>query len=159
MSAALSVPDDTRVPLLAEIQAMRRRLNALEAAAMAGGGAPLRALVYAWTDKLANIVAQEWGCSHEELLGDVRTTRLIRPRFTWVWLVRTTGGYSYPQTARLTGYTDHTSVIHACRRVDQWRADDIYREATDGLLAIARALRGEKPAPAADDEQIDVVLP
>jgi hypothetical protein len=42
----------------------------------------------------------------------------------------------------MTGYIEHTSVMHACRRVDYWRAQDSYfRAVTDQLLRIAEHSR------------------
>jgi hypothetical protein len=103
-----------------------------------------------WVMQVAGIVAQEYGVTLEELcLGSGRRAFQIRPRQVWVWLVLTAGGYSLAETARMTCYGDHTSVMHSRNRVNGLRARDSYfRLVTDQLLAIAETCRAEAHAAA-----------
>ncbi|HPU15642.1 MAG TPA: hypothetical protein PK808_06140, partial [Polymorphobacter sp.] len=51
------------------------------------------------------------------------------------------------QISRLVNRTDHSTVIHALRRVDSWRDTDAeFRRLTDTLLEDARALREQLQA-------------
>lgn len=133
---------------LAEIDAIRDQLAVLESRVLGNLAQPGAALFpRKWVDRLANVVAVEFGVHVHELRGLNREQRLTRPRFTWVWLVKMVSGKSYPEVARLCGYGDHTSVMHACRRVDGWR--DRYSDftlVTDQLVQIGKTLR-QPPAP------------
>ncbi len=128
---------------LAAIAELRARLNTLEAAVlgdMARPGATLFPRV--WIDRLAELVAFEYGIEVTELRGSYRHGRFTRPRFVWVWLVKEISRESYPQIARFVGYGDHTTVMHACQRVNGWRqSKPDFKVVTDQLLQIGRALR------------------
>jgi chromosomal replication initiation ATPase DnaA len=138
-------------PLMAEIAAMRRQLDALEARALAERVSGLHSglLPRQWIDLLAGIVAEEFGITPGELMGSSRRPQYVRARFTWVWTVWKTGEYSLPRTAQATGYCDHTTVGWAIKRVEGWRAaQPDYRLVTDNLLAIGQGLRARRPPPA-----------
>ena len=122
-----------------ELAAIEARLSQLRAIAEADAPRGPAMLGRPWVMEIASVVVQEYGIPLEELLGGSRIRDITRPRFVWVWLVRTAAGYSFPLTGRLTGYGDHTTVMHACKRVEQWRASDSnFRLITDQLLAIAQ---------------------
>ncbi|MBU6167316.1 MAG: hypothetical protein KGQ52_14480 [Alphaproteobacteria bacterium] len=149
------IPDiGDRAATLGEIAAMRARLDALErqvAGTMALPGAALFPRV--WVDRLADLVAMEWGISTDDLRGACRRAVHVRPRFVWVWLVWRIGKFTHSQCAALCGYLDHTMSMHACRRVDGWRADNPdFRAVTDQLLQIGGALRAPLPAAVEGDQ-------
>lgn len=132
-----------RAAVLAEIDQLRAQLAMLENRVMAGMALPGASLFpRVWIDRLAEIVAFEFGVDTRDLRGSAREARFTRPRFVWVWLVHQIAGASYPQTARLTGYGDHTSALHAFKRVVGWRrTHPEFAHVTDQLLQIGRALR------------------
>lgn len=140
-------------PMLAELASLRRRLAVLEAQAAVAGANPAAGLfARRWVDALASIIAEEFGIALPDLVGACRQRPLTRARFTWVWAVHKIGNYSYPITARLTGYVDHTSVMWAARRVEQWRAQSPdFQLVTDNLLEIGRTLRARPPEPPAEE--------
>jgi hypothetical protein len=142
-----------RATTLGEIAAMRARLDALERQLAGTTVLPGAALFpRVWVDRLAELVAMEWGIGIDDLRGACRRHIHTRPRFVWVWLVRAVAKLSFSETARLTFYGDHTAVLHACRRVDGWRESNAdLRAVTDQLLRIGQALR----APAATAEEGD----
>jgi chromosomal replication initiation ATPase DnaA len=146
-------PAPAETPILAELASLRRRLAALEAQAIAANASPGAGLfARRWVDLLATIIAEEFGMTVQELVGGSRQRHFTRARFTWAWAVRCIGSYSFPITARLTGYVDHTSVVWAVRRVEQWReASPDFRLVTENLLEIGRKLRA-RPAEAPADE-------
>lgn len=153
MTALLSNLTPAAVDLagvLAQIDGLRAQLAVIEASVLAGIAKPgVNLFPRAWVDRLAEIVAFEFGMETNELVGSLRNAKFIRARFTWVWLVRTISDKSFPETARLTGYGDHTAVMHACRRVAGWRAaNPDYQAVTDQLLRIGQALRAPPAAPA-----------
>ncbi len=70
-----------------------------------------------------------------------RTHSISYTRFGVVWVMRQLG-FSYPRIAKALSFEDHTSVIHAERRAEQFRRDDPdYRDFTDLLLAHGHDLR------------------
>ena len=139
---------------LAAIAELRARLNRLEMAVLGDMARPGAALFpRIWVDRLAELVAYEYGIEVTELRGSFRHPRYTRPRFLWVWLVKEIAKTSYPQVSQLTGYADHTAVMHACRRVNEWRASTPdFRIVSDQLLQIGDALRSP-PASAAPEAE------
>lgn len=139
---------------LAEIAEMRARLNTLEMAVLGEMARPGAALFpRVWIDRLAELVAFEFGIEVTELRGSFRHGRFTRPRFVWVWLVKEIAKQSYPQVAQMTGYADHTAVMHACRRVHGWRmSTPDFKLVSDQLLQIGRALRAPSVSVAEPDQ-------
>lgn len=149
------IPDvGDKAAALGEIALLRTRLEALErqvAGTMALPGAALFPRV--WVDRVADLVAMEWGITTDDLRGSCRRAIHVRPRFVWVWLVLHIGNFKHTQCAAQCGYPDHSMSIHACRRVDRWRADNPdFRAVTDQLLQIGRALRAPPPPAAVAEE-------
>ena len=107
---------------------------------------PFERRLFPWIGRLAQAVADEWGVSAAELTSQRRQALLIKPRFVLVWVVKQASDYSLPQIGRLLN-RDHTTVMHACRRVNDWRAnDDVLRHVTDQLVLIGQRLRHEQLA-------------
>jgi chromosomal replication initiation ATPase DnaA len=106
-----------------------------------------------WVQRLAVSVADEWDVPVSALLGRQRVRVITRPRFMLVWLVRTVApDYSLPRIAAAVNYDDHTSVIHALGRVEQWRRDDERLvDLLDRMAVIGKRMRSEsRPAPLLD---------
>lgn len=107
----------------------------------------------AWVTRLAEMIAYEHGVPVETMLGGLRNDANVRPRFIYVWVLRQVSRYSLPQIAQIVS-RDHSSVLHAVRRVDEWRkADDITREHTDALVTRASAMRQQAFAAARQPTQ------
>ena len=65
---------------------------------------------------------QEAACAHfgltlDELLSSSRATRIVWPRQAAMYLSKELTDHSLPSIARAFGGRDHTTVMHACRRV------------------------------------------
>lgn len=136
--------------LLAEVQQLRERVTVIEAQLASAPApaelVPFHAVTYAWVDRLARSIADQWEISPAELVGQRRTALVVRPRQAFYWLLRQAGGYNYPQIGRLVGGRDHTAIIHGLRRAESLRqTDESFRYLTDQLLVIARRLRAERP--------------
>lgn len=58
------------------------------------------------------------GFSTHDLNSRRRTYDLVRARHIACWLVRSSTRLSLPEIGRFLGGRDHTTIIHACRRVD-----------------------------------------
>lgn len=55
------------------------------------------------------------------LTSDRRTPMIVRPRQIAMWLCHMHTNLSYPQIGRKFGGKDHTTVIHAVRRIEEMR--------------------------------------
>jgi chromosomal replication initiator protein len=62
---------------------------------------------------------EQFGLSHEELLSPLRTARVAWPRQVAMYLARELTQESLPAIGREFGGRDHTTVLHAWRRIDE----------------------------------------
>lgn len=82
-------------------------------------------------------VGKHFGVSQQELLSTSRNARIAWPRQLAMYLVRELTSESLPAIGRHFGGRDHTTVMHACRRVSARIEDDAgVREAVEKLRAI-----------------------
>jgi chromosomal replication initiation ATPase DnaA len=141
-------------PVASELRAMAARMERLEAeiARMRPRAVSPLAPRHSWVQRLAETIADQWEVPVAQVLGRSRITPLLRPRFVLAWVIDQLGCYSLPRIAQMIGYTDHTSVVHARRRVNEWRdAEPEFAWATDQLLQIARRMRAEALARLKDE--------
>jgi chromosomal replication initiator protein len=83
------------------------------------------------------IVGSHFGVSAEELLSSARTARVALPRQLAMYLARELTDESLPAIGRSFGGRDHTTVLHACRRVrTRLDDDDDVRDAVQKLRAL-----------------------
>lgn len=68
-------------------------------------------------------VAAAFGISEQELLGTSRLRTFLRPRQAAMYLARELTGWSLPRIAAAFG-RDHTTVLHACRKITAERQTD-----------------------------------
>jgi len=64
-------------------------------------------------------VASFYDLSEEELLNHSRKKELVKPRQVAMYLLREELKYSYTNIAEKLGNRDHTTVIHACKKIEQ----------------------------------------
>jgi hypothetical protein len=88
-------------------------------------------------------VCDHYGVSLLDLLSSRRTRALVLPRQVAVWLCRKLTAYSLPAIGHHFGGGDHTTMLHAARRIDELRQTDAAMQAR--LDAFIAAL---SPAPA-----------
>lgn len=69
-------------------------------------------------------VAAHYGLTRVELISDRRARAVSRPRQVGMWLAKRLTARSLPDIGRRFGGRDHTTVIHAVRRIDALRAED-----------------------------------
>lgn len=81
-------------------------------------------------------VANRTGVPVSQIKGSRGTPAICDARHMCQWIIYRRLGYSYLRTARLFGRINHTSVIHAVRKIDRLRKvrDDI-REITDEAVS------------------------
>lgn len=80
-------------------------------------------------------VADHYDLTRMELLGERRSRHVARPRQISMWLCRKLTNRSYPDIGRRHGGRDHTTAIHAIRRIDALRLEEpAIRSACDELV-------------------------
>ena len=70
-------------------------------------------------------VCEYFGMAHEELIGKRRDQRIVRPRQIAMYLCKELTDASYPEIGTHFGHKDHTTVMHAHRKVES-NLDDHY---------------------------------
>jgi chromosomal replication initiator protein len=83
--------------------------------------------------EIQDAVGEHFGLSREELLSGSRTQRIAWPRQLAMYLARELTGESLPAIGRKFGGRDHTTVLHACRRISARIASD-----EDARLAVEK---------------------
>lgn len=75
-------------------------------------------------DVVIAAVAHEFGVTRSDLLGPSREHHVVRPRQIGMYLAWAMTGRSLPELGRHFGGRDHTTVLHAARKIAaQMRAD------------------------------------
>ena len=90
-------------------------------------------------DEIQKATAEHFGLKQADLLSQTRTRSIARSRQAAMWLCKQLTVRSLPDIGRRFGGRDHTTVIHAVRRIEFLRAEDA-RLAQD-LDALLRKLR------------------
>ena len=83
-------------------------------------------------------VSVEFGVSSIDIRSQRRNVAAVRARHTGMWLARHLTLCSYPEIGRMFGRRDHSTVMHAIKRIDRHMLDD--PPFADRLRALARHL-------------------
>jgi chromosomal replication initiator protein len=75
-------------------------------------------------DDIQRAVAEHYGLKKEDLLSERRTRSVARPRQTAMYLAKQLTTRSYPDIGRRFGGRDHTTVLHAVRRIEELKGAD-----------------------------------
>ena len=70
-------------------------------------------------DEIQKATAEHFGLTKTELLSERRVRSVARPRQVSMWLCKQLTSRSYPDIARRSGGRDHTTVLHAVRRIEE----------------------------------------
>jgi chromosomal replication initiator protein len=91
-------------------------------------------------DEIQKVTSEHYGLKQADLISPGRARALARPRQAAMWLAKQLTTRSLPDIGRRFGGRDHTTVLHAVRRIDELRAAD--PQLTRDLEALTRKLRG-----------------
>jgi hypothetical protein len=94
--------------------------RALKPPCDAGWTLPIEPVVRA----VAESVAARHGVSVEAMIRGERFRRTVRARHEWWRLVKDTWDLSYPETGRVVGGVDHTSIMYALRASESVSTSD-----------------------------------
>jgi chromosomal replication initiator protein len=90
-------------------------------------------------DDIQKATAEHFGMKQADLLSERRTRAVARPRQAAMYLAKQLTTRSLPDIGRRFGGRDHTTVLHAVRRIEELKAGDPALAAD--LEAITRKLR------------------
>jgi chromosomal replication initiator protein len=69
-------------------------------------------------EEIQRIVARQYNVSRSDLLSSRRTANVVRPRQVAMYLAKTLTLRSLPEIGRRFGGRDHTTVLHAVRKIE-----------------------------------------
>lgn len=85
------------------------------------------------------VVAESFGVKISDLKSRRRTRAVVLPRQVAMYLCRTVAGSSLPETGSFFGGKDHSTVIHACKVIEEKKEKDLELKAR--IEALIRQLR------------------
>jgi chromosomal replication initiator protein len=88
-------------------------------------------------EEIQRIVARHYNVSRSDLLSSRRTANVVRPRQIAMYLAKTLTLRSLPEIGRRFGGRDHTTVLHAVRKIEALIGTDT------GLAAEIEALKSQ----------------
>jgi len=71
------------------------------------------------TDDVVKAAAGFYNISPQEIFSTSRRKEIVHPRQVSMYLLRIEAGHSYPKIAASFGGKDHTTVMHACSKIEQ----------------------------------------
>jgi chromosomal replication initiator protein len=75
-------------------------------------------------EDIQKVVAGHYNVSKHDLLSARRTRAIVRPRQIAMYLAKSMTPRSYPEIGKRFGGRDHTTVLHAVRKVEELAAGD-----------------------------------
>ncbi len=90
-------------------------------------------------DDILRIVAKHYGVQRGDLLSSRRNQSIVRPRQIGMYLAKTLTARSLPEIGRRFGGRDHTTVLHAIRKIEGLKQQDGVLK--DELDSLARMLK------------------
>jgi chromosomal replication initiator protein len=90
-------------------------------------------------DDILRIVAKHYGVQRGDLLSSRRNQSIVRPRQIGMYLAKTLTSRSLPEIGRRFGGRDHTTVLHAIRKIESLKQQD--GTLKDELDSLSRMLK------------------
>ena len=94
----------------------------------------------ATVEEIQRKVAEHYHIRLSDLLGPKRMRSIARPRQVAMYLAKTMTQRSLPEIGRRFGGRDHTTVMHAVRRIEELKAEDV--QLAEDLDLLRRSLEG-----------------
>ncbi len=76
-------------------------------------------------EDIQKVVARQYNVSRQDLLSSRRTANVVRPRQVAMYLAKTLTLRSLPEIGRRFGGRDHTTVLHAVRKIEGLVGNDV----------------------------------
>jgi chromosomal replication initiator protein len=87
---------------------------------LVGSGEPRRVRI----EDIQRVVARHYNVSRQELVSNRRTRVIVKPRQIAMYLAKTLTPRSFPEIGRRFGGRDHTTVLHAVRKIEELISGD-----------------------------------
>ncbi|HEX5380150.1 MAG TPA: chromosomal replication initiator protein DnaA [Phenylobacterium sp.] len=91
-------------------------------------------------DQIQKAVAEHYGLKQADMISERRARAVARPRQAAMWIAKQITTRSLPDIGRRFGGRDHTTVLHAVRRIEALKAEDA--TLARDLDVLLRKLRG-----------------
>jgi chromosomal replication initiator protein len=75
-------------------------------------------------EDIQRVVSKHYNVSRSDLLSSRRTRTIVRPRQIAMYLSKMLTPRSLPEIGRRFGGRDHTTVLHAVRKIEELAASD-----------------------------------
>src|ERR1700686_82004 len=92
-------------------------------------------------EDIQRVVARQYNVSRSDLLSSRRTANVVRPRQVAMYLAKTLTLRSLPEIGRRFGGRDHTTVLHAVRKIEALVARDV--ALSEEVESLKRQLQSE----------------
>ena len=90
-------------------------------------------------DDILRTVSKHYGVNRGDLLSGRRNRSIVRPRQIGMYLAKLLTSRSLPEIGRRFGNRDHTTVLHAIRKIEQLMGDD--NQLREEIELLKRLLR------------------
>jgi chromosomal replication initiator protein len=90
-------------------------------------------------DDILRTVSKHYGVNRGDLLSGRRNRSIVRPRQIGMYLAKLLTSRSLPEIGRRFGNRDHTTVLHAIRKIEQLMSDD--NQLREEIELLKRLLR------------------
>ncbi|MGH6735606.1 MAG: chromosomal replication initiator protein DnaA [Methyloceanibacter sp.] len=90
-------------------------------------------------DDILRTVSKHYGVNRSDLLSGRRNRSIVRPRQIGMYLAKLLTSRSLPEIGRRFGNRDHTTVLHAIRKIEQLMTDD--NQLREEIELLKRLLR------------------
>jgi len=90
-------------------------------------------------DDILRTVSKHYGVNRGDLLSGRRNRSIVRPRQIGMYLAKLLTSRSLPEIGRRFGNRDHTTVLHAIRKIEQLMTDD--NQLREEIELLKRLLR------------------
>ncbi len=74
-------------------------------------------------DQVLNVVCQHYGLNRDQIASKTRTRHIARARQMAMALLKELTSHSLPHIGRFIGNRDHSTVLHACRKIKELRRE------------------------------------
>ena len=91
-------------------------------------------------EDIQRVVARQYNVSRSDLLSSRRTANVVRPRQVAMYLAKQLTTLSLPQIGKRFGNRDHTTVMHAVRKIEELKISDL--SIAEDVELLKRQLQG-----------------
>ena len=90
---------------------------------------------------IQDTVCEYFSVTKKDLLGRRRDQKIVRPRQIAMFLCKELTGASYPEIGNAFGGKDHTTVMHACRKIEANLEDHYFKTSLENIRNRLKGIR------------------